>query len=43
MNNGKCLKNDNVTGGYECICTNGFDGNNCENDIDECITEGDYN
>lgn len=37
QNGGKCL---DVIGGYRCRCDDtGFEGVNCENDIDECIVQ----
>lgn len=39
MNDGRCLQNENATGGYECSCSK-FEGRNCETDIDECTVEG---
>ena len=40
MNDGRCSKNDNATGGYECTCPSTFEGKNCEIDVNECTEEG---
>ena len=36
QNRGACELNENVTGGFECSCRDGYTGNTCEQDIDEC-------
>ena len=33
---GEC---NNTRGDFECICNDGYDGDLCENDIDECAEE----
>ena len=44
MNGGSCELNQDVDGGYECFCRNGYTGTDCETDIDECRPESkDYN
>ena len=40
MNDGRCMKNENASGGYECTCPDTFTGKNCDVDIDECSVEG---
>ncbi|XP_062608379.1 neurogenic locus notch homolog protein 1-like isoform X1 [Saccostrea cucullata] len=35
QNGGSCVEK---YGGYSCVCTVGFAGVNCENDINECLT-----
>lgn len=35
LNGGGC---DNLPGSYECRCATGFDGTNCENNINECTS-----
>ena len=40
INDGRCFRNDNASGGYECTCPDTFTGRNCDVDIDECSVEG---
>ncbi|XP_073454483.1 uncharacterized protein [Aquarana catesbeiana] len=35
-NGGTCLST--YGGGYRCMCTNGWDGDNCDHNIDDCAT-----
>jgi len=39
-NNGTCKDGINS---YSCQCANGYDGSDCENNIDECLTAMCYN
>ena len=36
LNGGSCTE-DPGSGNYTCNCVSGYDGDNCENDIDECM------
>ena len=36
QNRGVCELNENVTGGFECSCRDGYTGEKCEQDVDEC-------
>lgn len=36
-NGGSCQLDDNIQGGYTCMCADGFTGANCMEDIDECL------
>ena len=35
-NGGSCTLNENVVGGYECACRQGYRGTNCTLDENEC-------
>ena len=35
-NQGTCELNENVTGGFECLCRRGYTGARCGEDVDEC-------
>ena len=41
QNEGTCLPNNTSPTGYQCQCRPGYEGLNCELDIDEC-TVGEY-
>jgi hypothetical protein len=28
----------NEEGGYSCICVNGYEGDNCEKNVDDCAS-----
>ncbi len=38
-NGGTCSIDKEVTGGYQCLCRQGYRGDNCTLDVDEC-TQG---
>ena len=37
QNQGSCLLDDSVMGGYRCACQDGYQGAECEEDVDECL------
>ena len=37
QNGGTCRLNDNATGGYVCTCRDGYTGQDCSQDVDECL------
>ena len=39
-NTGRCIVNENATNGYVCICPDTFTGVNCQDDLDECVSDG---
>ena len=41
-NNGRCMVNKNAAGGYVCTCPNAFTNLSCQDDVDECVSEGKY-
>ena len=37
QNDGSCEPSDDVAGGFECICREGYAGATCSEDINECL------
>ena len=37
QNGGACQLSDDATGGYECSCRDGYTGNDCSEDVNECL------
>ena len=37
QNGGRCQGNEERSGGYECECPSGFTGDDCEDDVNECL------
>ena len=42
LNGASCVDTNASSTGYECTCVAGYEGVNCELDVDEC-TQGTYN
>ena len=42
-NNGRCSVNENATEGYVCDCPDTYTGVNCQDDLNECISDGNAN
>ena len=38
MNGGRCEENESTTNGFQCFCAAGFEGQVCENEINECAS-----
>lgn len=39
-NQGRCFVNENAADGYMCVCPDTFTGVNCQDDLNECVSDG---
>ena len=42
QNNGACTEAPDTSLGYTCTCIAGWEGENCQTDVDECVINGEH-